>query len=190
MLEYIITSKAKRNVLKLILSNPDTHFYTREIARLTGEPLNAVRRELGYLEKAGLIRSYKKVNLKYHEVIKEFPIFKELTGIINTTLGIGGSLRNKFRDMESIDIAFIYGSLDKVEKNEEKYVNLFVTGSIRKEEFHQLALSLEKEVGKEINYTLMTKREFVERNKMGEPYLRKITREEKVMLKGQIGPIS
>ena len=49
MLEYFITSKAKRSILKLFLTNPERRFYTREVARLTGEPLNAVRRELGYL---------------------------------------------------------------------------------------------------------------------------------------------
>ncbi len=52
MREYIITSKAKRNILKLFLTNPNTEFYVREISRRTGEPLNAVRRELGYLGKA------------------------------------------------------------------------------------------------------------------------------------------
>ena len=57
MLEFLITSKTKRNLLKLFLTNPDRSFYVRETAKLTNESLNAVRRELGYLEKAGLLRS-------------------------------------------------------------------------------------------------------------------------------------
>jgi predicted transcriptional regulator len=78
MLEYIITSKAKRNLLKLLLTSPDREFYIREISRRTGEPLNAVRRELGYLEKAGLVKSRHAGNLKYYSVVKEFPFFAEL----------------------------------------------------------------------------------------------------------------
>ena len=73
VLRYFITSKAKRNVLKLFLTDVETAFYTREVARLTHEPLNAVRRELGYLEKAGLLRSHMQGNLKYFEVVPDFP---------------------------------------------------------------------------------------------------------------------
>ncbi|MCX6004832.1 MAG: winged helix-turn-helix domain-containing protein [Chloroflexi bacterium] len=82
MLRYFITSKAKRNLLKLFFFNRNTAFYTREIARLTGEPLNAVRRELGYLEKAGLLKSHMQGNLKYYEIVKAFPFLSEWEKII------------------------------------------------------------------------------------------------------------
>ena len=78
MLEYIITSRTKRNLLKLFLTNPDRTFYVREIARLTDEPVNAVRRELDYLGKAGLLKTANRGNQKYYSVIKEFPLYPEL----------------------------------------------------------------------------------------------------------------
>ena len=85
VLRYFITSKAKRSILRLFLQDVDKAHYTREAARLTDEPLNAVRRELGYLEKAGLLRSYKQGNLKYFEVVKEFPLLAEWRRIILET---------------------------------------------------------------------------------------------------------
>ncbi len=85
VLRYFITSKAKRNVLKLFLADVETDFYTREVARLTGEPLNAVRRELGYLEKAGLLHSHMQGNLKYFEVVPDFPLLAEWRKIILQT---------------------------------------------------------------------------------------------------------
>jgi DNA-binding transcriptional ArsR family regulator/predicted nucleotidyltransferase len=81
-LKYFITSKAKRNVLHLFLRDPGKPYYTREVARLTGEPLNAVRRELGYLEKAGLLSSRAQGNLKYYEVVKGFPLLAQWRKII------------------------------------------------------------------------------------------------------------
>jgi predicted nucleotidyltransferase/DNA-binding transcriptional ArsR family regulator len=81
-LKYFITSKAKRNVLYLFLRDPGKRYYTREVARLTGEPLNAVRRELGYLEKAGLLSSRVQGNLKYYEVVKSFPMLGHWRKII------------------------------------------------------------------------------------------------------------
>jgi len=82
ILKYFITSKAKRNVLHLFLRDPGKRYYTREVARLTGEPLNAVRRELGYLETAGLLRSHVQGNLKYYEVVKSFPMLGQWRKII------------------------------------------------------------------------------------------------------------
>ncbi|MBN1689899.1 MAG: hypothetical protein JW901_02620 [Dehalococcoidia bacterium] len=81
-LKYFITSKAKRNVLYLFLRDTGKRYYTREVARLTGEPLNAVRRELGYLENAGLFTSRVQGNLKYYEVVKSFPLLAQWRKII------------------------------------------------------------------------------------------------------------
>ena len=81
-LKYFITSKAKRNVLYLFLRDTGKRYYTREVARLTGEPLNAVRRELGYLENAGLFTSRAQGNLKYYEVVKSFPMLAQWRKII------------------------------------------------------------------------------------------------------------
>jgi DNA-binding transcriptional ArsR family regulator len=85
ILKYFITSKAKRNVLYLFLRDTGKRYYTREAARLTGEPLNAVRRELGYLEKAGLLSSRAQGNLKYYEVVKSFPLLAQWRKIILET---------------------------------------------------------------------------------------------------------
>ncbi len=186
MLEYFITSKAKRNLLKLFLTNPEKAFYVRETARLTGEPLNAVRRELGYLEKAGLLKSRREVNVKYFKVVKEFPIYHELKSIISSTVGIGGRIRDRLRDIKSIELAFIYGPVDKVEKGEKKDLALFVVGNIIKEDFHRMASEIEREIGREISYTIMTRKEYIGRTKMGDPYLKKIEREEKSLVKGYL----
>jgi predicted nucleotidyltransferase len=186
MLEYFITSKAKRSLLKLFLTNPDRQFYTREIAKLTGEPLNAVRRELGYLEKAGLLRSHKEGNLKYFEVVKEFPLYPELKKIIYATIGIGDYLSNRLKDSDSVELAFIYGSVAKDEETKKSDIDLFVVGEVEEEDLQQLVSDIEREIGREINYTLMTKREFDERIKRGEPFLKRIEKEKKLMLKGNL----
>lgn len=85
ILKYFITSKAKRNVLHLFLKDTGKRYYTREVARLTGEPLNAVRRELGYMEKAGLLSSRAQGNLKYYEIVKSFPLLAQWRKIILET---------------------------------------------------------------------------------------------------------
>jgi len=46
-----------------------------------------------------------------------------------------------------------------------------------------LEFDIEKEIGREINYTLMTKEEFDQRSERGEPFITRIEKEEKLMLK-------
>jgi len=186
MLEYFITSKTKRSLLKLFLTNPERRFYTRQIAKITGEPLNAVRRELGYLEEAGLLKSHKEGNLKYFAVIKEFPFYLELKKIIYSTVALGDYLRNRLKDSELIELAFIYGSVARNQETEKSDIDLFVVGEIEEEELHGLVSDIEKEIGREINYTLMTKKEFDERRHRGDAFLRRVMREKKLVLKGNV----
>ena len=183
MLEYIITSKAKRSLLKLLLTNPDREFYTREIARLSGEPLNAVRRELGYLEKAGLLKFRHAGNLKYYSVIKESPLYPELKKMIYITVGLGDYLAKKFEDSKPIELAFIYGSVAKNEERASSDVDLFVVGEIGEDELHNTVSTIEKDIGRQINYTLMTKQEFDKRLTSGEPFVKRIMKEKKIVLK-------
>lgn len=185
MLEYFITSKTKRNLLKLFLTNPKKAFYTREVAKLTGEPLNAVRRELGYLEKAGLLRAHREGNRKYFEVVREFPFFAELKKIIYSTIGLGDYLRDKLKDSKLVEIAFIYGSVARNEERGSSDIDLFVVGRIEEEELQRLISDIERGIGREINYTLMTREEFAKRSKSGEPFIKRIKQEEKLALKGK-----
>lgn len=186
MLEYFITSKTKRNLLKLFLTNPERRFYTREISKITGEPLNAVRRELGYLEKAGLIKSHKEGTLRYYSVIKEFPFYTELKKIIYGTVALGDYLKDRFKNSELIELAFIYGSVARNEEKEKSDIDLFIVGEIEESKLHEQLSNIEKEIGREINYTLMTKKEFMERKARGDGFLQRIIGEEKLVLKGNL----
>lgn len=184
MLEYIITSKAKRNLLKLLLTSPDREFYTREISRRTGEALNAVRRELGYLEKAGLVKSRQAGNRKYYSVVKEFPFYQELKKIIYATVGLGDYLRDRFKDSDQIELAFVYGSVARDEETERSDVDLFVVGEIDEDELHDIISQIEKDIGRVINYTLMSKAEFERRLKDNNPFVKRVIEEKKLVLKG------
>ena len=59
-------------------------------------------------------------------------------------------------------------------------------GQIEEAELHKLVSDIEKEIGREINYTLMTKKEFRERSNRDEPFIKRVEREEKLMLKGNL----
>ena len=170
--------------MKLLLTNPDREFYIREISRRIGEPLNAVRRELGYLEKAGLVKSRHAGNLKYYTVVQKFPFYPELKKIIYTTVGFGDYLAGRFKDSKQIELAFIYGSVAKDEETAKSDVDLFVVGEIDEDELHELVSQIEKDSGRTINYTLMSRAEFEKRLKNNNSFVKRVMDEKKLVLKG------
>ncbi len=75
MLEALIPSKTRVKLLTLFLLNPEQEYYVREIARMTEENTNAVRRELANLESFGLIAGQKKGNQQVlHREQEFFPL--------------------------------------------------------------------------------------------------------------------
>lgn len=186
MLQYFITSKTKRKLLKLFVLHPEKSFYVREIEKLIQEPVAAVRRELGYLEKAGFLRSRKEGILKYFEVNRSFPFYPELKKMVYSTIGLGDYLKEKLHYVDSVDLAFIYGSVAKDEESQQSDIDLLIVGTIVPRNLHEVISAIEKEVGREINYTLMTRKEFNERVKRNDPFVTRILQEEKMLLRGTL----
>ncbi len=241
-LKYFITSKAKRNLLKFFLTDINASYYVREASRLTGEPLNAVRREFGYLEKAGLLRSYMRGNLKYYEVIKSFPLLTEWRKIIletadfvtaseakqsaeNSTVIAPPSpviappyiviasaakqsiepeqspahkpssiptlatvidhLREKFNDSSAITLALIHGETARSEKIPVDGIELLVVADIKKDILREMITGLEETTGIDISLTHMTRSNFNYRNAQGDPFIRRIWGEKKLVVKGR-----
>ncbi len=81
MLGRLFTSRARVKLLKLFLLHPERELHVREICRITGLNINAVRRELANLEDLGLLRSRHAGNARFYTVNIVFPIYRELTGI-------------------------------------------------------------------------------------------------------------
>jgi predicted nucleotidyltransferase len=184
MLEYLITSKTKRSLLKLFLTNPERSFYVREIARLTNEPVNAVRRELNYLGKAGLLKSLPQGNQKYFSVIKAFPFYSELKKIIYGTIALGDYLGGRLAGSKDIELAFIYGSVASNKETEKSDIDLLVVGEIKEDELHRIIMTVETDIGRPVNYTSMNRDEFIKRRKNNEPFITRILTEKIIILKG------
>ena len=82
MLNLFVRSRTLRQLLSLFFSRPSDKFYLREIARLTGEPLGAVQRQLAALEKGGMLGSQRVGPLKYYSLRQDYPYREELQSLV------------------------------------------------------------------------------------------------------------
>jgi DNA-binding transcriptional ArsR family regulator len=81
MIEKLVTSKTRINILKLFLSHIDDRYYLRELERLLGESLSPLRRQLVKLADMGILVTEEEANLKYYRLNKNFEGLEELRKI-------------------------------------------------------------------------------------------------------------
>lgn len=186
MLKYLIHSKTKRKLLRQFLLNPESRFYVRELEKQLKEPINAIRRELSHLEKAGLLKVKREGNLKYYQADQSSPIFPELKHIFNLTVGVGETLKKALSGYDSIKLAFIYGSVARNEEDSKSDVDLMVVGQADEISIHKTISGLEEELRREINYTVMSRDEFRRKLKAGDPFIKRIVKEPKIVLRGKL----
>src|SRR3989344_1639648 len=89
MLEDLIISRVRIKILTLFFLNPDKMYHLREIQRQTTEAMNAVRREMQYLHKCGLMTAENRGNRKYYHLRRDYPLYFDLLGLIYKTQGLG-----------------------------------------------------------------------------------------------------
>ncbi len=82
MLDTFITSRVRRKIVVVYAKYPDFKTHVRGLAKLIKEDAGNIQRELKRLEKVGFLHSEKQANTKVYFTNKQFPILKELQGIV------------------------------------------------------------------------------------------------------------
>lgn len=184
MLADLITSKSRIKVINVFLSSPTEMFHVREIVRRTKDEINAVRRELSFLEKQGILEKEPRANRIYYQLSKAYPFYFDLLEIGSKTIGLGADiLRNKGK-LGKIKFVMFSGRFARKTKKEPDQVDLVVIGTVVLPELSLLIRNEEARIGTEINYTAMSEDEFSFRKKKRDPFIVDILAGSRVMLIG------
>lgn len=164
MLEKIIGSKSRISILNLFLFYSEKFFYLREVARLTGENTNSVRRELNNLVEIGLIARKTKGNLILYEINKKSSLYEPLKTMFMRTESLGKHLTELLKNKD-IRYALIYGSFASSQLTEGSDIDLLLIGSIKQSDIIDAISNFEKKMLREVNYIIWTEKEFNKRVK-------------------------
>lgn len=186
MLERLFTSKTRVKILTLFMINPDKEMFVRQITRATDENINSVRRELSNLEEIGLLMSKKKGNLKYYNIKKDFPIYKELKNMILKTEGVAKVINDNLNQTGDIKTAFIYGSSASGEANLMSDIDIFLVGDPDEDQLLKEILKLEKTSSRKINYVLFNENEFEHRIQEEDHFVLNVLQKPKIMIIGDL----
>ena len=184
-LEDIITSKVRVKILELFFSNLTEMYHVRGIVREIGEEINAVRRELERMENVGILKKEPRGNRIYYFLRTDYPMFGDLLSVVAKSTGLGKSILDSKSKLGKVSFVMFSGKFarSKTRKNELE-VDVLVVGEIVLPELASIVRSFESKLGREINYTVMTREELDYRKKRRDPFLQGIFLGSRVMIIG------
>ncbi len=175
-LEQLFGSRTRVKLLNLFLMNPSRSFFVRELTREVSSQINSVRRELINLEKLGLIIPVVKApephtllrEKKFYELNKIFLLTGELAALFTKArVLMERDLINQVSGLGNIDYFVLTGFFVGL----TTATDMLLVGKVDKNRLAQIVSVFEKDLRREINYTLMTPPEFHYRKEITDKFL-------------------
>lgn len=172
-------------VLALLYGRTDQSFYTRQIAREVDASVGAVQRELEILAKIGLIVRTSTGNQVFYQANGSSPVFAEMRGLVNKTVGVVSVLRSTFQMLsDRIVVAFVYGSIARQEETAQSDIDVMVIGGIKLEDVLSRLSGVESALGRPVNATVFSIAEFKSKLASGNHFVNSVLKGNKVFLLG------
>lgn len=180
MLEQLFGSRTRVKLLRLFLANPESHYYVREITRKIEERINSVRRELKNLEELGLIVFLDKNQKKYYQANDNFILFQELKSLIlKAQVILEEQLVSDIKSLGNIQYMVLTGFFVGLK---DVSTDILIVGKINRKKLNRLMKKFERFFNHEINYTMMTSKEFKYRRDLTDRFLYDILENKKIVM--------
>jgi predicted nucleotidyltransferase/predicted transcriptional regulator with HTH domain len=175
-------SKLRQHLLAYYFTNPSARHHLRDLAqRLDIDPSN-LSKELRRLERDGLFRSEVNGRQKYFQLNREYPLFDEVRRIVARTIGAAPLISQSLKRIVGIDEAYLYGSFASNQQDAASDIDVLLIGAPREEALAQAVRRLERQLGREINYTVLTPKEFKSRRARKDAFLESVWHNKRVPL--------
>jgi len=179
-----LRSKARQRLLAYYFTNPTARHHLRDLAeRLSIDPSN-LSKELGRLEREGLFRSEVSGRQKYFQLNRNYSLFDEVRSIVAKTIGAVPLLAQSLKKIEGIGEAYLYGSFARDQQDAASDIDVLVIGTPRAEVLADAMRKLERQLGREINYTVLAPKEFKSRRSRKDAFLENVWHNKRVSLLG------
>ena len=185
MLMELLFGTYRQRVLNLLLLHPESSYYVRELARLTGTNAGTLHKELTRLAQAGLLLRQEQGNQVRYQANRACPVFPELASLFRKTTGLIDVLADALRPLgDHIALAFVFGSMARGEEQAGSDVDLLVLGTLPYASLVKALYPAQETLQREINPVLYTTQEFAQRQVANDPFLRELMSRPKLFVIG------
>jgi predicted nucleotidyltransferase len=177
-----LRSKGRRRLLAYYFTNPAARHHLRDVAeRLSIDPSN-LSREPRRLELEGLFRVEVSGRQKYFRLNRECPLFREVRSIVSKTIGAVPLITQSVKTIDGVEEAYLYGSFARNQQDAATYIDLLMIGTPHGEVLAEAMGKLERQLGREINYTVLSREEFESRRTRKDAFLENVWNHRRVSL--------
>lgn len=152
MLETIITSKTRLNLLVKFFINITNKGYLNSLANEFGESTNSVRKELNNLTSAGYLVKKERNNKVIYNANKKHPLFNVLQSIVRKHLGIEDIINRIIERIGSIEKIILLG--DYADGIDSGLIEVLIVGdSVNFEYLDEIKTKIEKKIKRKIKFS-------------------------------------
>ena len=185
MLMEMLFGNYRQRVLSLLLLHPDSSYYVRELARLTGTSAGTLHKELTRLAQAGLLLRQEQGNQVRYQANRACPLFPELASLFRKTSGLVDVLAEVLQPLgDGIILAFVFGSMARGEAQPGSDVDLLLLGSPVFADVVKALYPAQETLQREISPVIYSEQEFARRLAAGEPFIRELLAKPKLFVIG------
>ncbi len=177
--------EVRKQVLALLLGDPDQRWHLRDVARRTGRALGNVRRELAGLTQAGILTRARDGNRTYYQANRSCPFLPELSGLLRKTAGLADVLREALAPLaDKIQVAFVHGSHASGTAAAASDVDVLIVGDVAFGNVVSALAPAQDRLGREVNPSVYPPGEFERKTGEGNHFLDTVLGREKIFLVG------
>lgn len=176
--------KARAEVLRLVIGEPERELHLRDISRLAGLTPATLQKELANFTSAGLVTARRDGNRLYFRANAQHPAYPELHGLVLKTAGPVPKLADALTNVDGIDAAFVFGSIAAGTDTADSDIDVMVLGSVGLRKITAAFRGLSSSLGREVNPHCLTPTEWHRRLAADDAFIRRVAAEPKLWLKG------
>jgi DNA-binding Lrp family transcriptional regulator len=183
MLNALFGSEARVKIINIFFLYPDKKYSQQQIAQTLNLPPNSWRREIDNLLKTGVIKEAEPEEndkKKYFRINPDFILYPEISALFAKTQILFS--QNFIINLQKICQPKLLILSGFFVNYAEAKTDLLLVGTVRREAFLKLVRQLEKELGREINFTIMTEREYYYRRDVMDIFLYNLLEGKKLIL--------
>jgi predicted nucleotidyltransferase len=168
----------KSNIVNKVLGyyflNPNARHYSRELAGLLKVDTGNLSKKMSELKKEGLFLVETEGKNCYFTLNKKFPLLKEYQNIYEARFGVAESLKSVLKEVKGLSEAYLFGSYVKGNFEEGSDIDLLVIGDHDNVQVSRAVSGLEKRWHREINIVDFSAKEFAQKMKKNDFFLKNI----------------
>ena len=158
MLETLITSKTRINLLLKFFLNSNNKAWLRSLESEFGESTNAIRLELNRLKKGGLLRTLSQGNKIVYMANTDHPLYEDIHSLLLKHIGLDKIIDKITTKLGDIDSVYLVGELANG-KNSIILDLWFIGEAIDKNYLLNLVEKSEKMINRKIRYMVLSGKE-------------------------------